>query len=110
MFDYKPTLVTALNTILPSYYEGFSGQTSMPCITYQEVGDTSVAEGETLRYCRKRYRVKLWGDGLETLSPYALLVDAKMKELGFTRNNYNELWFNQDQLCLIIDYDGLGLE
>lgn len=111
MFDYKPTLVAALNTILPTYYEGFiDAGADLPCITYQEVNDTSLAEGDTLRYCRKSFRIKLWGSGLDTLTPHLLSLDSLMRTLGFTRTNYNELWFSQEQLCLILDYTGLGLE
>lgn len=36
-------------------------------------------------------------------------VDSLMKELGFTRESYNELSFNT-QICLISLYRGVGYE
>lgn len=111
MFDYKPTLLAKLSTIAPSYYEGFvDGSTELPCITYQEINDTSVAKGDTLAYSRKQFRIKIWASGLDIVSPLLLALDEAMRELGFTRVNYNELWYSQEQVCSIVDYMGLGLE
>ena len=110
MLDYKPTLKAKLEEILPTYYELFvDSTTATPCITYMEQNDYAEQEGDTLRYSRKRFRIKLWGDDLEELTNYAGQVDSLLFSLGFKRVNYNELWYNE-QICLIIDYQGLALE
>lgn len=108
MLDYKPTLKAKLETLgLPVYYELFvDSSTTTPCITYAEQNDYPDKEAEYLRYSRKHFRVKLWGDDLSVLSPYAGQIDELMFSLGFKRTNYNELWYNE-QLCMILDYQGL---
>lgn len=111
MLDYKPTLVEKLETLnLPVYYELFVDSSSaIPCITYQEINDYSTAEGDTLRYSQKRFRIKLWGDTFAALVPVIDELDPLMKTIGLTRSNYNELSYN-GQLCLIFDYQGLAQE
>lgn len=112
MLDYKPTLVAALDEALdiPVYYELFvDSTTATPCVTYIEQNDYAEQEGNTIRYSRKRFRIKIWGDDLATLSVYLGTVDDTMFSLGFKRVNYNELWYNE-QLCMIVDYLGLAKE
>lgn len=96
MIDYKPTLVESLRTLgLPVYYEVFvDSETEVPCITYYEMDNTSFKEGDTLRYSRLAFSIKIWGKDLETLSTYSIQIDAVMKVLGFTRTNTVELWLD----------------
>lgn len=111
MLNYKPILVEELSKLeFPVYYElFFDSTTQLPCLTYIEVNDYSHKEGDTLRYSRKKYRLKIWGKDLAQMSNYFSLLDIKMKELGFRRTNYNELWY--DDVCsFIIDYEGMALE
>ena len=56
MIDYHSTLVTTLNTILPTHYEmNLSSGTSTPCISYMELANNSLYEGDTLRYSILQY-------------------------------------------------------
>ena len=71
--------------------------------------DIQDATGDTLGYSTVRYTIKLWGDDLSVLNPNCLLVDAKMRELGFRRISANELVYN-NQISKIFIYEGLGKE
>lgn len=113
MIDYKPELVEHLSSLgLPVYYELFvDSSTATPCITYMEMNNTGYRGYEVVgrRYSYINFRIKLWGDDLSVLSPYRTSLDELMFSLGFTRTNYNELWYNE-QLCMICDYQALGYE
>lgn len=74
-----------------------------------EQSDTAHYEADNLRYSYKTFRIKLWGDDLAVLSPYTVELDELMFALGFTRTNYNELWYNE-KICMIFDYRGLAKE
>lgn len=110
MFDYKPELVRQLDTILPTYYELFvDSKTETPCLTYLELSNIADLEGETLRYSKLAFRIKIWGTADDDLYPYCSLLDNKMYELGFKRSAYNEMWI--DQTCqLIFTYEAMALE
>ena len=111
MIDYKPTLIQQLETLgLPVYYELVVDSTATtPCFTYMEQSDTTYTEADNLRYSHKTFRIKLWGLDLNVLSPYTVKLDSLMFALGFTRTNYNELWYN-DMICMMFDYRGLVYE
>lgn len=60
MLDVKPQLVTALNKILPTYYELFvDSKTPLPCITYLEAGNSDNLTGDTLGYSDITFNVKI---------------------------------------------------
>ena len=111
MISYKETLKAQLDTLgLPVLYELMvDSDTTTPCITYMEQSDTAHYEADNLRYSYKTFRIKLWGDDLAVLTPYSLELDKLMFALGFTRINYNELWYNE-KICMIFDYRGLAKE
>lgn len=110
MLNYKTDLVAALSTILPTRYELFvDSSTATPCITYMEIDNASTAEGDTLRYSRIAFQIKIWGDDFSVLAPYQLQLDTKMKSLGFTRTAYNELWYD-NQVALIYRYEAAAKE
>lgn len=113
MIDYKPTLVSQLETAtgLDVYPENFiDASIETPCITYLEISNVSTIEGDTMRFSRIGIRIKLWGSDYEELNPYMLLLDNKMKNLGFTRTSYNELWSGEKQLQMIFKYEATGYE
>lgn len=111
MLDYKPTLVEELSkTGLPVYYELIcDSDTETPCITYQECANSSYLEGDTLGYSNISYYIKLWGNDLSVLSPYAQSISETMRKLGFERDSYNELWYNQS-VCMIFLFSATGYE
>lgn len=97
MIDYKPTVVTALKTIgLPVYYEMFvDSSTPIPCITYIETSNTDSLVGDTLEYSNLVIQVKVWAEDVKTLETNAILIDSKMKELGFRREFGTQLFVKQ---------------
>jgi hypothetical protein len=51
MIDYHNELVKALNTVLPAHYEMIlTSDIKTPCISYMEVNNYVVANGDTLGY------------------------------------------------------------
>lgn len=110
MYNYKPILVENLDNILPTYYELFvDSKTPTPCITYIEANNSTELDGETMRYSRIAYLVKVWGNDLAQLIPYFEQVDNALFQAGFHRVSYNELSYN-NQLCLIGRYEARALE
>lgn len=111
MYNYDKQLVAELDGILPTYYELFlDSSTPTPCITYIGLSNVAEQEGDTLRYSKLSYRIKIWvKQDFSNLYSYSSLLDAKMFELGFKRRAYNELWI--DDLCqLIFTYEATALE
>jgi len=56
MIDYHSSLVSALNTILPTYYElNLTRDCQVPCISYMERNNYVEANGDSLGYSRISY-------------------------------------------------------
>lgn len=109
MIDFDPNIVTALSVILPTYYENFiTEEITLPCITFVENNNSSYLEGDTLRYSRINYTIKLWMDNKEQQS-YLAEIDSTMKRHGFIRNSTNEL-VNGRVIEKIMDYEAIGFE
>lgn len=112
MIDYTPTLVEALNTILPTHYElTLSSGTKIPCISYQERSNAAQEQGETIGYSRISYTIKVWGNDLEQLNKYAIQIDNALRPLGWKRTGANELFSYQSSLIQkILTYEALAYE
>lgn len=112
MIDYHSNMVSALNAILPTYYEmALTSKTKTPCISYMELNNYSVESGNTIGYSRITYQVKVWGNDLEALQGYALQIDIVMRQLGFKRISSGELYDNQSTMIQkILTYEALALE
>lgn len=82
---------------------------SVPCFTYLESSNIAREEGDSLRYSQVQYTIKIWSRNIAEIATYAVLLDDKMKELGFKRISYNELWYN-NMCSAIFLYEGMGLE
>ena len=56
MIDYHATLTTALNNILPTFYElNLNPLIDVPCISYMERNNYVEAYGDTLGYSKISY-------------------------------------------------------
>lgn len=109
MIDFDPSIVEALSVILPTYYENFIIEDiTLPCITYVENNNSSYIEGDTLRYSRLNYTIKLWMDNKSQQS-YLAEIDEVMKRNGFVRNSANEI-VNGRVIEKIMDYEAIGFE
>lgn len=96
MIDTMPQIKQALGASgLEVYHEHFvDNKTKLPCITYLEYDNNTLAQGDTLAYSNLVYHIKVWGQDLRTLTSYAAKVDDIMRKLGFTRKNQVELWLD----------------
>lgn len=112
MINYHVELVKALNTILPTHYEmALTSKTATPCISYMEINNYAVDNGDTLGYSRITYQVKVWGNNIADLQQYALQVDSVLRPLGFKRVASNELYDNESTMIQkILTYEALALE
>ena len=112
MIDYHANLVTALNTVLPTHYEMvLHSGLSTPCLSYMEINNYSIDEGDTLGYSRISYQVKVWGNNIGLLQQYALEVDKVLKPLGFKRVSSGELYDNNSSMIQkILTYEALAIE
>lgn len=112
MIDYTPTLVEALKTILPTYYElKLTSGTKTPCISYQERSNAAQEIGDTIGYSRISYTVKVWGNDLEQLNNYAIQIDKKLRPMGWKRTGSQELHSYQSSMIQkILTYECLAHE
>lgn len=112
MINYHETMVSALNTILPTHYELFlhRGQ-SIPCISYMLLDNPTTAKGDTLEYSRIQYQIKVWGNRIDEINNYALEVDKTLRPLGWTRISCKELHDRESAMIQkIMTYEANALE
>ena len=92
MVNYHTTLVSTLNTILPTHYELFlSRDTETPCISYMELDNSDREIGDTLGYSSLQYQIKVWGTDLGELQEYAHKISSTLRPLGWERISSGEL-------------------
>lgn len=112
MINYHETLVSALNAILPTYYELIlHGGLLTPCISYMELSNSATETGDTLGYSSIRYQIKVWSNKIEDLQNYALEIDNALRPLGFKRTGTNELYDKESTMMQkIMTYEARALE
>lgn len=112
MINYHAELVSALKKVLPTHYEmALTSKTATPCISYMELNNYVDTNGDTLGYSRITYQVKVWGNRIEELQTYALMVDAVLRPLGFKRISSGELYDNNSTMIQkILTYEALASE
>lgn len=111
MVNYHDTLVAALKTVLPTYYELKLKRQKTPCISYQEMNNYAEETGDTIGYSRLAYRVKIWGNEIEELQKYALEIDAVLRPLGWKRTASGELHDNESTMIQkIMTYEARASE
>lgn len=112
MVDFHTQLKNALDTVLPAHYEmTLNSKTKTPCISYMETNNYSSPSGDTIGYSRITYQVKVWANSIAEIQQYALLVDAALRPLGFTRIASGELYDNASTMIQkIMTYEALAYE
>lgn len=92
MIDYHDELISALNTVLPSYHElALTSKEKTPCISYQERNNYDDATGDTLGYSRISFTVKVWSTSIADLQRYSGEIDKALRPIGFKRISSGEL-------------------
>ena len=112
MIDYHSNLVSALQQVLPTYYEmALTSKTKTPCISYMELNNYDSAVGDTLGYSYITYQVKVWGNDIAILQQYSKAIDKVLKPLGFKRISSGELYDNESTMIQkILTYEALASE
>lgn len=112
MINYHETMVSTLNTILPTHYELFLHRgLATPCISYMETNNFSQQEGDTLGYSSIQYQIKVWGNKIEDLQNYALEIDAALRPLGWKRTSSRELYDRESTMIQkIMTYEATASE
>lgn len=112
MINYHETLVSTLDSILPTYYEMLLHRgLATPCISYMELSNIANEEGDTLGYSSIQYQIKVWGNRIDELQSYALKIDSALRKLGFKRTGCNELYDNESTMIQkIMTYEALASE
>jgi hypothetical protein len=112
MIDYNKEMVSALNTILPTYHElTLHSGIKTPCISYQEMNNYATDEGDTLGYSHVTFQIKVWGNDLALLMKHAKQIDDKVRPLGFIRTASGELYDRASSMIQkILTYEATALE
>lgn len=114
MIDFHSKLVSALKTVLPTYYEmALTSGTKTPCLSYMETNNYSITEpkGASVGYSRLTYQVKVWGNDIAVVQSYAVKVDEALRPLGFKRIASGELYdVNSTMLQKILTYEAIASE
>ena len=99
MINFHTDIVAALNTILPTHYEmTLHSGLATPCISYMESNNFTDSSGDTLGYSVITYQIKVWANDIATIQKHALLIDEKLRSLGFKRTSSGELYDNQSTM------------
>lgn len=107
MVDYHSSLVSALSTVLPTYYElNLTAGIDTPCISYYERNNYVEVNGDTLGYSNVSYYVKVWGNRISDLQRYAQQIDQVLRPIGFTRTSSGEVFdVNSTMIQKVLVYD-----
>ena len=112
MINYHTTLVSALESILPTHYEMvLTSKTNTPCLSYLELSNVDVVTGDTLGYSRIQYQIKVWSNKIQDLQTYALEVDKALRPLGWRRVGSQELYDrNSTMMQKVLTYEANASE
>lgn len=112
MINYHSNLVSALDSILPTYYEmALTKKTGTPCISYMELNNYVANAGETIGYSRISFQIKVWANDIKVIQHYALEIDKVLRPLGWRRIASGEMYDNQSTMIQkIMTYEALALE
>lgn len=90
---------------LPTFYEHFVEESiSVPCISWLELNDASLYEGDTMRYSDISVRVSVWATNLEELYTNSAYVDGLMVANGFIRTGIADLHLDNGIVKKSISY------
>lgn len=112
MIDYCKELVSACETVLPTYYElALTSKTKTPCISWQERNNYISTTGNTRGYSLISFTVKVWANNIADIMKYAVEVDKALRAIGFKRTSTGELYdTNSTMIQKIMTFEALALE
>jgi len=111
MIDVNPLIISTLNTIgLPVLLETkFDADSPIPCITAIEFSNKDTLTGDTLEYSEIIIMIKVWSDDMAVLMSNSMLIDTKIKALGFKRD-FGSTLFGTGTGQYILRYKGTGVQ
>lgn len=109
MVDIKIALVAAIKEVstYPVFYELLYQPGTIPAITYKEIENADLMNGDTISYSTLRYEVKVWDNSMPNLVSTCRNIDAKLKELGWSRYSSVELNY-EGNLLKVLRYVATG--
>ena len=109
MIDIKTELVAALNAITsyPVYYELMYKPGEVPAITYKEIDNVDLYNGDTVSYSTIRYEIKVWDTSMANMISTSAAIDLKLKELGWSRYSSTEANY-ESNLLKVLRYVATG--
>lgn len=112
MVDNHKSLIAALKSVLPVYYEmTLHSGIKTPCISYMEVNNYEtipVTVHSTIGASRVVYQIKVWATDIAEIQKYAAKVDKALRQIGYTRTASGELYDNNSSMIQkILTYEGL---
>ena len=112
MIDIKSSLVSTLITAtgLPVYYELIYKAGTIPAITYIEVDNADLYNGDTLNYSTLRYQIKVWSNDMATLISKSIAIDAALKDAGWSRYMSMETNDSNNTLIKVLRYVATGYD
>ena len=112
MIDHCKEVVSALNNVLPTYYEmALTSKTKTPCISWQERNNYVSITGDKKGYSIVSFTVKVWANNIADIMKYAVQVDDALRAIGLKRTSSNELYdINSTMIQKIMTYEALSLE
>ena len=87
MIDIKQDLVALLKTATSwdVYYSSFYKPGTLPAITYIELDNADLYNGDTVDYSTLRYEIKVYAGTMADMVSKSAAIDAAMKVEGWSR-------------------------
>lgn len=109
MVDIKKQLVTTLRTATSwnVYYEALYKAGTLPAITYREIENNDLYNGDTISFSTLRYEIKVWATSMDDLITQSQAIDLALKAEGWSRYSSVELT-REAQLIKVLRYVATG--
>lgn len=109
MIDVKKELVAALKlaTSWTVYYELLYKPGIVPAITYKELDNTDLLNGDSIDYSTIRYEIKVWSYSMEDVIAKSAAIDSALKALGWSRYSSFETSY-ETQILKVLRYVAIG--
>lgn len=100
MVNYHVNIVDLLRTInLPVHYEMVLHRgLSTPCLSYMELSNNVISQGDTVSYSEIEYQIKCWGTSIKEILEVAQQVENVLRPYGWVRTSTTELADNNSNM------------
>lgn len=90
-------------------YDSFVEEEQTPCVSYLEIANISTADGNTVRYSRITFQVRIWDTAVGVVEDLAETIDDTLVSNGFSRVYATDLK-DGDFIVRVIQFQGNGFE